>query len=161
MARQPRPLLGLAAGVAAGLIASAAMAAFQSQASKLLPDEGDSDADPATVKAADQVSLATTGDKVPEPYREPAGQLVHYVVGGVLGGIYGVLTEYRAEASAGFGSAYGVATAALLDEGAVSAAGLGPSPTETPLATHAYGAASHLVYGWVLEGIRSLIAGRR
>ena len=41
------------------------------------------------------------------------------------------------------------------------AAGLGPSPDETPLASHAYGAASHLVYGWVLEGVRALIAGRR
>jgi hypothetical protein len=30
-----------------------------------------------------------------------------------------------------------------------------------PLTAHAYGAASHLVYGWVLEGIRALIAGRR
>ena len=28
-------------------------------------------------------------------------------------------------------------------------------------ASHAYGAASHLVYGWVLEGVRALIAGHR
>lgn len=159
MAR-PRPFLGLLAGVAAGLVASAAMAAFQSQAQKLLPDEG-SDEDPATVKAADKISELVTGDPVPEPYREPAGQAVHYITGAVLGGIYGVLTEYRSEASAGFGSAYGIATAALLDEAGVPAADLGPAPQDTPLATHAYGAASHLVYGWVLEGVRALIAGRR
>jgi len=157
MAR-PRPLLGLAAGIAAGLVASAAMAAFQSQARKLLPE---SDEDPATVKAADAVSEAVTGEPVPDAQREASGQLVHYVTGAVLGGLYGVLTEYRAEASAGFGSAYGIATAALLDEVAVPAADLGPEPQDTPLATHAYGAASHLVYGWVLEGVRALIAGRR
>ena len=157
---KPRPLLGLFAGVAAGLVASAAMAAFQAQAQKLLP-ESDSDADPATVKAADVASKAVTGDPVPEPYRERAGQGVHYVVGAVLGGIYGVLNEYRPEARAGFGSAYGAATAALLDEAAVPLTGLGPGPEETPFATHAYGAASHLVYGWVLEGVRALIAGRR
>jgi putative membrane protein len=161
MAQQPRPFLGLLAGVAAGLVASAAMAAFQAQAQKLLPDEGGGDDEPATVKAADAASVAVIGDPVPEPYREQAGQAVHYVVGGVLGGIYGVLTEYRPDASAGFGSAYGIATAALLDEAAVPAAGLGPSPEETPLASHAYGAASHLVYGWVLEGVRTLIAGKR
>lgn len=160
MAQQPRPLLGLFVGIAAGVVASAAMAAFQAQAAKLLPESGD-DEDPATVKAADAVSEAVIGDAVPEPYRAPAGQAVHYVTGAVIGGIYGVLTEYKPEASAGFGSAFGVVTAALLDEAAVPAAGLGPSPEDTPLAHHAYGAASHLVYGWVLEGVRWLVAGRR
>ena len=160
MSKGPRPFLGLLAGVAAGLVASAAMAAFQAQAQKLLPDSGSND-DPATVKAADVASEAVIGDPVPQPYREPAGQAVHYIAGAVIGGIYGVLNEYRPEASSGFGSAYGIATAALLDEAAVPAAGLGPAPAETPLASHAYGAASHLVYGWVLEGVRALIAGRR
>ena len=157
---KPRPLPGLFAGMVAGLVAAAAMAAFQSQAQKLLPDEGGED-DPATVKAADKVSEAVTGDPVPEPYREASGQAVHYITGAVLGGIYGVITEYRSEASAGFGSAYGVITSALLDETLVPAADLGPGPSETPLATHAYGAVSHLVFGWVLEGVRALIAGRR
>ena len=92
MAKSPRPFLGLFVGIAAGLVASAAMAAFQDQASKLLPDDG-SDEEPATVKAADAASEAVIGDPVPEPYREQAGQMVHYVVGAVLGGIYGVLAE--------------------------------------------------------------------
>ena len=153
---RPRPFLGLLAGVAAGLVASAAMAAFQAQAQKLLPEDGTDD-DPATVKAANQISEALTGEPLPEPYHEPAGKAVHYITGAVLGGIYGVLTEYRAEASAGVGSAYGIATAALLDETAVPAADLGPAPQDTPLATHAYGAASHLVYGAVLEGMRLLL----
>lgn len=158
MAR-PRPFVGLLAGVAAGLVASAAMAMFQAQAQKLLP--GQDEDDPATVKAADAASEAVIGDPVPEPYREPAGQMVHYVAGAVIGGIYGVLTEYRPEARSGFGGAYGIATAALLDEAEVPAAGLASAPEDMPLAAHAYGAASHLVYGWVLEGIRALIAGRR
>lgn len=160
MANQPRPLLGLAAGVAAGLVASAAMAAFQGQAQKLLPSQAGSDEDPATVKAADAASEAVIGDSVPDPYRERAGQAVHFLVGGVLGGIYGVLAEYKPEASAGFGTAYGIATSALLDEGAVPAAGLAPAPMESSLVTHVYGTASHLVYGWVLESVRTLIAGR-
>lgn len=157
---KPRPLLGLLAGVAAGLVASAAMAAVQAQARKLLPDEG-GDEDPATVKAADAASEAILDAPVPDEYREQAGQAVHYITGAVLGGIYGVITEYKPEASAGFGSAYGIATSALLDEVAVPVAGLAPAPDQTPLAEHAYGAASHLVYGLVLEGVRWLIAGRR
>ena len=154
----PRPLLGLMAGIAAGLVASAAMAAFQSAAAPLLPE---SDEDPATVKAADAVSVAVTDKKVPKPYREASGEMVHYVVGAIMGGIYGVLTEYRPEASAGFGSAYGIATSTLLDEAAVPAFGLGPAPDEAPAETHIYGVASHLVFSIALEGVRRLIAGKR
>ncbi|MBN8812298.1 MULTISPECIES: DUF1440 domain-containing protein [unclassified Sphingomonas] len=153
---KPRPFLGLLAGVAAGLVASAAMAAFQHQAAKLLPEDG-KDAEPATEKAADKASEALIDTPLPEPRREQAGMAVPYIAGAVLGGIYGVITEYKPEASAGFGGAYGIATSALLDE----AAGLAPGPEDTPLAQHAYGAASHLVYGIVLEGVRWLIAGRR
>jgi uncharacterized membrane protein YagU involved in acid resistance len=159
MADTPRPFVGLMAGIAAGLVASAAMAAFQARAAPLF--DQDEDAEPATVKTADKASEVVIGGKVPEPYREPAGQAVHYVVGAVLGGIYGVITEYRPEASAGFGSAYGMATSALLDEAAVPAMGLGSSPDETPIETHAYGASAHLVFGVVLEGIRRLLGGRR
>jgi putative membrane protein len=155
---KPRPFLGLLAGVAAGLVASAAMAAFQHAAEKLLPDD---DKDPATVKAADKASEAILDAPVPDEYREQAGQAVHYITGAVLGGIYGVITEYQPDASAGFGSAYGIATSALLDEIAVPAAGLAPGLEDTPLEVHAYGAASHLVYGIVLEGVRWLIAGKR
>jgi putative membrane protein len=155
---KPRPFLGLLAGVAAGLVASAAMAAFQHAAEKLLPGD---DKDPATVKAADKASEAILDAPVPDEYREQAGQAVHYITGAVLGGIYGVITEYQPDASAGFGSAYGIATSALLDEIAVPAAGLAPGLEDTPLEVHAYGAASHLVYGIVLEGVRWLIAGKR
>jgi uncharacterized membrane protein YagU involved in acid resistance len=160
MTKAARPFVGLVAGIAAGLVASAAMAAFQSQAGKLLPDDG-GDEDPSTVQAADVASKAITGDPVPEPHREASGRMVHFVVGAVMGGIYGVLTEYRPEASAGFGSAYGIATSTLLDEAAVPALDLGPAPDEAPAESHIYGVASHVVFGIVLEGVRRLIAGKR
>jgi uncharacterized membrane protein YagU involved in acid resistance len=158
MSKGPRPFIGLMAGIAAGIVASAAMAAFQAGTSTLVEQDED---DPATLKAADKASEAATGAPVPAPYREAAGQTIHYVVGAVLGGIYGVITEYRPEASAGFGGAYGIATSALLDEAAAPALDLGPTADETPAANHVYGVASHLVFGLVLEGVRALIAGRR
>lgn len=155
----PRPVLGLFAGIAAGLIASAAMAAFQSVAAKPFGQD-QSDDDPATVKAADKVAIATTGRQVPDAYRASAGQAVHYLTGAALGGLYGVLTEYRPGAAAGFGSVYGVATSLLLDEATVPAIGLGSAPWDTDAATHAYGATAHLVFGAALEGARSLLGGR-
>lgn len=131
MSQGPRPLIGLAAGIAAGLVAAAAMSAFQARAAALLPEDDD------------------TPD-VPEPSAAP------YVVGAVIGGIYGVISEYRPEASDGFVGTYGIAAAALADP--AGALGLdggdegGPSPV---------GVASDLVFGAVLEGVRWLLGGRR
>ena len=167
---EPRPLLGLIAGAVAGLAASAAMEAFQGAGAKAAAagksdaekqrDEAQQD-DPATVKAADKAMVAVTGDEVPEPYRQPAGRAVHYVTGAVLGAIYGVVTEYQPKAASGFGGAYGFATSLVVDEAMVPAAGLSPPPTETPLSSHAFGLASHMVYGVTLEGVRALLGGRR
>ncbi|MBO9712298.1 DUF1440 domain-containing protein [Sphingomonas sp.] len=130
MAGEPRPLLGLIAGVAAGVVASAAMAAFRAGTQQL-------------IEHAEGEAVA-----VPEP--DPRIQAAHYVAGGVIGGIYGVLSEYSADASTGFGTAYAVAASALV-EGTLKPEG-GGEPAD---------AASHLVYGAVLEGLRWLIAGRR
>lgn len=132
MATGPRPFVGLAAGIAAGLVAAAAMSAFHAQASKLLPESDDS----------------------PEPEPEPGA--TPYIVGAVIGGIYGVLTEYRPEASQGFTATYGIAAAALADPsgplGLEAPDEDGPSPV---------GIASSLVFGAVLEGVRWLLGGRR
>jgi hypothetical protein len=132
---KPRPLIGLMAGIAAGLVASAAMAALEAGAAKLLADDG---------------------DDIPPPAKpEPSGEMVQFVVGAVMGGIYGVLTEYRPDASAGFGSAYGIATSTLLD-GAIPAAD--PDAADDPPVGNV---AAHLLFGVVLEGVRRLIGGRR
>ncbi len=156
----PRPVLGLFAGIAAGLAAAAAMAAFQSLAAGPFGQDG-GDEDPATVKAADRLAKAATGGRIADEYRDQAGQLVHYATGAALGGLYGVLTEYEPRAATGFGSVYGLATSALLDEAAVPALGLGSAPWDTSAATHGYGAAAHLVFGIALEGARTLLGGRR
>lgn len=167
---EPRPLLGLVAGLVAGLAASAVMEAFQNAASKAA-DAGNSDAekrqeqaqqdDPATLKAADKAALVVTGEEVPQEQREAAGRAVHYVTGAVLGAIYGIVTEYQPKAASGFGGTYGFATSLVLDEGAVPAAGLSEAPWKAPLSSHGFGLASHMVYGVTLEGVRSLLGGRR
>ena len=165
----PRPVIGLIAGLVAGLAASAAMAAFQAGASKAKAmavrddDSGrdDEDGDSATGRAADLAANAVTGDDVPDAYREAAGRTVHYVTGAALGALYGIIAEYRPAAASGFGSAYGLAAALVLDEGVVPAAGLADPPWQTPASSHGFGIVSHLVYGMALEGVRALVAGRR
>ncbi len=153
--RIPRPFRGLAAGIAGGLIASFAMNQFQKAWSAVLPPpSGDP---PATVKAANKASRAATGEPVDDANEKAAGNAVHYLFGGAVGAAYGLLAEYLPSVRAGFGTAFGLASATLFDEVAVPAAGLAEGPDETPAATHTYGYASHLVFGGVTEGVRRLV----
>lgn len=151
----PKLLRGAAAGLAAGLVASLVMHGFQAVASGWA--EGDSDEDPSTVKAADRVMAGATGEHLRDEEKTVAGNLVHYGVGALLGIAYGIAAEYRPEVTKGGGTMFGSATALLLDEGAVPAAGLSAMPGKVPAAVHAYGAAAHLVYGGAAEATRAAV----
>ena len=75
-----------------------------------------------------------------------------------LGVAYGVAAEFRPGVTAGYGTAFGTAAAALLDEGAVPAVGLGAAPWTAPASTHAYALSSHLVFGAVTEFVRRQVS---
>lgn len=130
---KPRPIIGLVSGIAAGLAASAAMHLFQRLAERA----------PGDAPGQHEPPLPVLQDK--------STNAVHYAVGAALGGMYGLLSEYQPNAGTGFGTAYGVATATILDKMAP------PADSDAP----AHGAVSHLVFGAVLEGVRTLLAGRR
>ncbi|MGP7794815.1 DUF1440 domain-containing protein [Sphingomonas sp. CLY1604] len=144
----------LVAGLAGGLAASLAMNLFQSVAASAFGQDGDSDDEPATVKAADSAKQLVADAPVADDHRKAAGNLVHYATGAALGVGYALAARRWPESTAGFGLAYGIGVATLLDDAAVPALGWGPSPTETPASTHAYGLASHAVFGLALEGTR-------
>ena len=146
-----------AAGLVAGLAASFVMDRFQAGVAALSPS--DSDAEPATEKAADKVSQAVVGHEVPDDRKPLAGQAVHYALGVGLGVVYAVAAEYRPAVTAGYGTAFALANTALLDEAAVPAVGLGEAPWKTAPSTHLYSVASHMVFGTVTEGVRRLLRG--
>jgi len=152
---EPAPFRGLAAGIAAGLVASLAMNLFQKAWAKALPPPGSGD-DPATVKAAQRASRAATGEYFAKEDKEAAGNAVHYLFGAVLGGAYGLLAGYRPEVTKGYGTLFGLGSAAF-DEAAVPAVGLSGPPTDFSAATHAYALASHVVFGGVTEATRRLV----
>ena len=159
MSHAPDPLRAAAGGILAGLIAGAVMNAFQS-AWSAASGSGGSDEEPTTTKAADKAARALTGEPLPEPLRKPADPIVHYGLSALLGLGYGLAAETLAPVRAGFGTGFGLGTALLLDEAAVPALGLSPPPDETPLSTHVYGLASHLVFGVALEAARRALGGR-
>ncbi len=150
----PAPFRGLVAGIAAGLVASLAMNLFQKALAKALPMPASGD-DPATVKAAQKISRAATGEYFAKADKEAAGNAVHYLFGAMLGGAYGLIAEYW-PVTKGYGTLFGAAASAF-DEFGVPAAGLSGPPTDFPAATHAYALASHIVFGGVTEATRRLV----
>ena len=151
---------GLAIGIAAGLIASAVMEAAQAVWLAAQHSTGDG-GEPATEKTANAVSAAVTGRPVPKHLRGIAADAVHYATGAAVGGVYGTVAARFPLVTLGFGSVYGGAIAAILDEAIVPALGLGDPPSKVPLATHIFGIASHVVFGVSLEASRRLLGGRR
>jgi len=153
---RPDPLRGLVAGLAAGLVASLAMELAQ-QALSSLQSAPSGGGEPATEQAADKVSKAVTGHEVAKADKEASGRAVHYGFGALLGAGYGLTAEYFPALAGGTGSLMGLGTALVFDEAGVPLAGLGAKPWEAPASTHAYSAASHLVYGVTAEVTRRLV----
>lgn len=141
-------------GAVAGLIASAVMNGFQAVAAG--PFGQTSTDDPATVKFADLLSKALTGEPVTQKRRALAGQIVHYGTGLLLGVIYVVAAADWPTVTLWFGVAYGLVVAVALDYVVVPALGLGPPAWKTPPATHVYGLVSHAIFGAVLQAAREI-----
>lgn len=139
------------AGLAGGLLASFVMERFQA----LWPSPGGSDDDPATVKAADAISREVAGRPLPDSAKALAGESVHYAFGAFLGVTYGLSTQLAPRiVTLGSGMGFGVAVALLADDVAVPALKLSKPLTQISLGKHAYGIASHLVFGLATEGVR-------
>lgn len=152
-----RLIVGAAAGLVASFLSKELQAVWNSFQKSVTGQkaEGDVDQDdPATVKVADEASELATGARVPGPHRGQAGDLVHYLTGASLGAAYGLAAASVPAVTAGYGAAYGTAANLLLNEGLLPLLRLSPPPSRTPLAKHLYAAATHLVFGWTLEGSR-------
>jgi putative membrane protein len=158
---------GLIAGLVGGLVGTIVMTQFQnawSSASEALKNEG-SDQEPqqqqgqqqsedATMKAAGKIA-ELAGHRLSHREKEKFGPVIHYGFGTVQGAVYGVITE-MAGVQGGFsaGLSFGAALFVVADELTVPALGLSGKPSESPLSSHLYGLASHLVYGVAAEVTR-------
>lgn len=144
-------LTAIGAGAIAGLIAGGVTEAYQAIAAKPFGQDKQP-GEPATEQAAE-----TVAGKLPESERKPAGRLVHYATGVLVGALYGGLTLIWPPIVTAFGLFYGVLLWLWLDLVVVPAAGWGKPVWKTGIATLAYGLTAHLVFGAVLEGARRLL----
>jgi len=165
---------GLAAGSVAGLTGAVAMNEFQnlwSKASQKLSGDGnrqssqnesaqESESEDATMKAAGKIA-EFAGYKLSHEQKKKAGPIVHYAFGAGMGALYGVIEEVRPRRRQRHpllsGMGYGTILFAGADELAVPAAGLSGKPSQSPLSSHLYALASHLVYGATAGAVRKAV----
>lgn len=144
---------GALAGAIGGIVGSLVMELFQAGLQKATGQKS-SEGEPATVKAANRVSVAATDEPVAEENKNMAGEMVHYAMGAGSGMVYGLAAEVLPKSSAGYGALFGAALWMLADEVGVPAAGLAKSPDETPASQQASALAAHLVYGLTTDAVR-------
>lgn len=166
------------AGLAGGLIGSLAMNQFQnawSKASKAMKknsgqgsekqaehQRAQQQSEDATMKTAGKIA-ELGGRQLSHKQKARLGPVLHYSFGTLQGGIYGAVTELAGtRGGVVSGITFGAALFGLADELAVPALGLSGKPAESPLSSHLYALASHLVYGIstdaVQRGLRALMS---
>ncbi len=149
---------GIVAGVIGGLVASFVMTKYQSLTSVFTEDnDSGGQGEPANVKAAKAVSEKVFDHSLKKSEKDEAGEAMHYLMGGISGGIYGASVEMTGLAKMGAGLPFGSAVWAIADDIVVPALGLSKSPSEYPLSTHAYALSSHWIYGLVTEIVRKAV----
>lgn len=157
---RPRPIRGMLAGAAAGLLAAWVMNQFfvaWSKAQTALggpAKEPQPEAEDSTEKVADAIVCAMTGRHLSKEEKKKAGPVVHYAFGSLMGGAYGALAEYSRQSRRGFGTVFGTVLFVGADEIVVPALRLGKPPTEEPFSSQASHLAAHMVYGASVEMVR-------
>jgi putative membrane protein len=171
------PLLGAAAGAAAGLLGAWMMVRCQHLIGGN-PDDGhghperrvaaspnDTDGtftdEPASIQIATATTKAVTGRPPGERSKEIGGSIVHYGFGAAVGALYGAAAESHPDTTAMAGLPFGAAVWLAADEVGVPLAGLARNPAEYPAYRHLTALASHLVFGVTVEGLRRVLRGGR
>src|SRR6185312_6545177 len=158
---------GLLAGLAAGAVATGAMTLFQLGWSKAKtqieqkqgresgeqPQEGES----STVKVADHFSEVVRNRSLRADEKEPASYIVHFAFGTLMGGVYGISSEYLPIAKLGFGLFHGLALWGAADASVLPALNLSKPVNQRSAGEISYEVLAHAVYGASSEAVRRLI----
>jgi putative membrane protein len=148
---------GALVGLLGGLLAAGAMSLMH----RMLAD-GDRGGIPSTPPEDPTVKVAAAatrlvGYRLHEAEKVPAGSVVHYAFGAVVGAVYGAAAEIIPMVSRAFGLPFGAAVWLGAHVVAVPALGLAESPVRRPVAEEAEEFGLHLVYGSVTELVRRLL----
>jgi uncharacterized membrane protein YagU involved in acid resistance len=163
------PWKGLAAGLIAGFVGTAAMTAFQvawlkgkSELEKIEADDPSEvqqsvEGESATAKVADIVSQEVRGRKLDKNEKEPASYAVHFAFGTVVGGIYGLTSEYLPVAKLGKGLLHGLGVWVGADALTLPGLGLSRPVSERSAGELSYEVLAHAVFGVSSELTRKTV----
>jgi len=162
---------GLVSGLAAGLAGTAVMTVFQTGWSKAQKEfsnnkghesaesghKQSSQDEPSTVKVANKISEATLHRDLRKSEKEAASYAVHFAFGTLMGGIYGISSEYLKIARTGYGLLHGLGLWAGADATVLPAIGLSQRVTERSAGELTYEILAHAVYGVSSEATRRFV----
>ena len=161
---------GFVSGLVAGLAGTAAMTLFQTGWSKAQQElnrkNGDKESkdsdqssqhEPSTVKVANKISEVTLHRDLRKSEKEPASYAVHFAFGTLMGGIYGISSEYLRVARTGYGLLHGLGLWAGADATVLPAIGLSHPVTERSPGELTYEILAHAVYGVSSEATRRFV----
>jgi hypothetical protein len=168
--RRPRQITllgGFAAGVVGGLVATWVLDLYQQGALEATRRAEDAmgagpvlsrhqeeqmrDQQRAHVETAQRIAKSTIGKGLSRAQRRDAAPVVHYAVGAIAGGVYGLAAELLPAVRAGYGTGY----AGILFTGGSQA--LIPGFGFGSLNRGGDGLSGHLVYGATLETTRRFL----
>lgn len=147
-AEAPEFWKGLVAGLAAGLVATAA----KSIAEKIYPPRTHGEPEPP-----EELSERLAGHTLDADTRHIAGESIHWGFGAAAGAFYGVLAEFYPAVTAKEGAAFGLTLMSLTHEGVLPAMQLDAPPEDQTGREQTSEAATHLLYGVVAERVRKIV----
>jgi putative membrane protein len=139
---------GLLAGVAAGLVATAA----KTFAEKMYPPRIHGEPEPPELLAN---KLA--GHRLFGAEKTQASEAIHWGFGAAAGAAYGVLAEFYPAATAQEGAAFGLTLLTLTHQTALPAMGLSAQPEDQSEREQSSETATHILFGVVAERVRSFV----
>lgn len=146
-------------GALAGLAGAAAMHAFRiawEAATGSKAEHGifgfDEEAD---VNSSRMLCRLLLNERISRSTAQKVGLSLHYLYGALIGGVYAGAAPRLPGMTCGSGSGFGAALWLAGDEIPISLSGIS-DPGSKSMASHAAALSAHLLYGVVLEQIRSL-----
>ena len=150
-------------GLASGAAGTAAMTLFQLAwpNTRSRTETADSRQEsPSTVKLANIISKRLFGRPLKTSEKEPASYAVHFAFGTLMGGLYGISSEYLPIAKLGRGLLHGIALWAGADATLLPALGLSAPLSQRGRREIAYEVLAHAAYGTTSEAVRRIVRRR-
>jgi putative membrane protein len=139
---------GILAGLAAGLVATAAKTLVE----KIYPPRVHGGPEPPA-----KLAEKTAGHELAPVPKAVASETIHWVFGATAGVAYGALAEFYPAATSRDGIGFGMALMALTHESTLPAMGLSAAPAQQSPRERTSEMASHIVYGLAAETTRRIV----